>query len=409
MSLNNIVHIKLYPALILMITFFVLFSSPNLFAQFKIETVKPAVQSFFEEDKGETKFTPIFRYNRVEGAALGVNASIMLKKLQDVELLGRFSYGLEDTYRYKAGIQKSFFEFNPLTIGVAYQDQVASLDDWYIGEIENSVAALLFKEDFMDYFGKKGISAFIDQKVGEVHTLRFEIDNMEYESLQRETNWALLYKNHDFRKNPSVVEESTTALRLMWVLDWRDNPLIPMEGWYIEGKVEKTLGDSVDTDGLFLTLKRYKLLFGNHLLKLKFMLGTRAGCTPNYNQYLMDMGGIGSLIGYKDKEFKNGNRFFYATFRYLFNDTVMGKLPLDFIPFYDQLSLGLFAETGWLDFVNPDKNIVSGFDGLTANNLKSDVGLTLYVTEGLAQFDFSRRTDRSKDAWRVTFRVMHKF
>ncbi len=144
-------------------------------------------------------------------------------------------------------------------------------------------------------------------------------------------------------------------------------------------------------------------------MKLKLMIGSRTGCDYRYDQYLMDMGGIGSLVAYKDKEFRNGNRFFYATFRYLFNESILPRLPLNFIPFYDQLTLGVFAETGWLGLTDENSNLFSDFNSMTLSELKSDVGISLYVTEGLIRFDFAKRTDLSKDAWRITFRIMHQF
>jgi len=46
---------------------------------------------------------------------------------------------------------------------------------------------------------------------------------------------------------------------------------------------------------------------------------------------------------------------------------------------------------------------------MTLSKLKSDVGISLYVTEGLIRIDFAKRTDRSKNNWRVTFRIMQQF
>lgn len=397
----------------LSIFFFILlcsafFKTAVVIAQFKTTKIETST-SLFDSDKGESSFVPIVRYNRVQGLALGVDASRKIQRLWQLEVLGKFYYGFEDKFRYSIGLQKSFFEFNPLVIGISYFDHVSSQDDWFISYNENSAAALFLKEDFMDYYIKKGMLVYFDQKVKEVHTLRLEVEQSTFGSMSRKTNWALFGKKKNFRKNPWIPDEDVASVRLMWAFDWRDNPLMPMSGWYVEGKGEQTFGDSVDTQGLFLTLKRFQFLFGSHTLRMKVMLGTRTGCDRIYDQYLMDMGGIGSLVAYKDKEFQNGNRFFYATFRYLFNKSILGHLPLNFIPLYDELTLGVFAETGWLGFEDKNVNFFSGFESMEFSNLKSDVGLSLYVTEGLLRVDFAKRTDRAENAWRVTFRVMHQF
>ena len=391
------------------LSFFFVFSMSSAWGQFKIEKVGTSLGSIFEGEKGNFDLTPALRYNRAQGFVLGADATIALSATHKLDLLAHASYGFKDEFRYAAGLQKSFFEFSPLTIGARYQNIVASHDDWFISYNENSAAALFLKEDFMDYFVKKGFFAFIDQKINEKHTIRIEIEQSQLEPVEKNTNWALFGKNKNFRENPFVKKEDVTSYRLVGALDWRDNPLMPMSGWYIEGKGEITKGDFFDTKGIFLTLKRYQLMFGNHFLRFKTMIGSRSGCTPDADYYTMDLGGIGALVGYKDKEFKNGNRFFYATAHYLFNNTILGKLPLGFIPFYDQLSLGVFAETGWLDFDLADENIFSGFKNMTTAKMKSDVGFSLYLTEGLARIDFAKRTDRSRDTWRVTFRIMNRF
>ncbi len=407
MSDHNITEIKRsYLSFLMLFLFFV--KVPIALTQFKINKVE-TIQPLFAAEKSNFNISPILRYNRVQGLVLGLDLSNNFQRLWKIELSGKFCYGFNDKSRYSIGLQKSSFETNPLTIGANYFNQVTSQDDWIISYNENSAAAFFLKEDFMDYYIKKGVLGFIDQKFREVHTIRLEIEKAKYQSISRQTNWALFGKNKNFRENPLIHEEEATAIRVIWVLDWRDNPLLPMSGWYLEGKGEQTFGDDVDTRGFFMTVKRYQTMFNNHLMKIKLLIGSRTACDYSYDQYLMDMGGIGTLVAYKDKEFQNGNRFLYMTMHYLFNGAILGRLPLNFLPFYDQLTLGIFAETGWLGFVDPNINLSSGFDDLTVNEMKSDVGLSLYITEGLFRVDVAKRTDRKDNSWRVTFRVMNKF
>lgn len=404
---NQNSHFK-YIRYIIFVSVFSLSSLTANFAQFKVPKQEPEQIIFDFKDK-EILFQPVFNYNRVQGPYLGVDLVIYLKQLWQFKLLGSLGYGFEDTRRYRAGIQRSFFDSNPLTIGLAFYDQVCSLDEWYIGNIENSLAALFFKEDFMDYFGKKGMLGFADQKLAEVHTIRIEVDQTEFQSLSRQTNWALFYQKKHFRENPPIIPETTTRLRFLWLLDWLDNPLAPISGWYLEGIGEGTYGDDVDTQGLFITLTRFQPTVGSHQLQMKLMVGARQGCDQRYGQYLMDMGGIGTLVGYKYKEFKNGNRFLYATAHYLFNRAVMGRRPMKYLPLSSQFTLGVFIESGWLYFGDKDSNPIDDFSSLNISDLKTDVGISLYVSDNLARIDFAKRTDRSKEAWRVTVRFMQRF
>jgi hypothetical protein len=378
------------------------------YAQFKVPKLEPEEPVFDFKDR-EILFQPIVSYNRAQGPFLGIDLVVYLKQLWHFKLLGSMGYGFEDGRRYRAGIQRSFFYSNPLTIGFSYFDQVASLDDWYIGNIENSLAALFFKEDFKDFYGQKGVMIFADQKLSDLHTIRIEVDQAEFESMSKRTNWALFYNDKNFRDNPPVIHETTTRARLLWILNWLDNDEVACPGWYMEGIAEQTFGERVETQGLFFTLKRFQPTFGSQQLQMKMMVGARKGCDQRYGQYLMDLGGIGSLVAYDDKEFQNGNRFFYTTVHYLFNESFMGRRPIRYLPFSNQYVLGVFAESGWLRFGGENTNPLDDFGRLKITDFKTDVGLSLHLSEGLARIDVAKRTDRSKDAWRITVRLMQKF
>jgi hypothetical protein len=123
----------------------------------------------------------------------------------------------------------------------------------------------------------------------------------------------------------------------------------------------------------------------------------------------MDMGGIGSLVGYDDKEFQDGNRLLYITAHYLFNQAFMGRRPVRYLPFSNQYVLGIFAESGWLEYGGKNTNPLDDFGRLKISDFKTDVGLSLHLSEGLARIDIAKRTDRAKDAWRITVRLLQKF
>lgn len=385
-----------------------IFISNSVYAQFKVQQLEPERCIFDFKDR-EILFQPVVSYNRVQGLYLGIDALLYLKQFWKVKLLGNLGYGFEDGRRYHAGIQRSFFDSNPLTLGFSYFDQVFSLDNWYIGNIENSLAALFFKEDFMDFFSKKGMLAIVEKQLADLHTIRIEVEQSQFNSLRRKTNWALFYRQKNFRENPPIIKEKATSVRLIWILDWLDNHIAPISGWYLEGIAEQTLSSKAETQGLFLTLKRFQPTFQSQQLQMKMMVGVRKGCDQQYGQYLMDMGGIGSLVAYNDKEFKNGNRFLYATAHYLLNQAFMGRRPVRYLPFSNQYVLGIFVESGWLNYGGKNTDPFDDFGGLKITDFKTDVGFSLHLSEGLARIDFAKRTDRSDNAWRITARFMQKF
>jgi outer membrane protein assembly factor BamA len=321
------------------------------------------------------------------------------------------------------GARQDFFEIKRLSFGAEIYKKIASADDWVVSELENSLAALLFREDYKDYYGAQGFKLYADHQFTGNHILRLEVGRQKYDALKRNIDWSVF--KGDFDPNPKrgdaiIAEGHETSIRFIAALDWRDNPVFPLNGWYLEGIFEKTF-DDFDTDGLFLTVKRYQQTWGNQRLLLRGMVGSRRGDILTtaeggdvaaflIEQYAIDLGGIGSLRGFDDKEF-SGNRMVMLNANYLFGGELLQKIPLQRIPLFGNLwttlSLALFVDTGFAWRAESNAGLLSGFDD--ADNLKTDVGFSILVLEGVARFDVAKRTDRSRDDFRVTFRLLEKF
>ena len=392
---------------ILFVIVALILSNSFTFAQFKAHKEKTI--SFLGLEEKSLNYYPTIHYNRVEGLYLGMGMKYGPSFLPAITLLGEGGYGISnEEWRYRAGILKDFFEFNKLKICAEAFYLTASLDDWYIGSSENSFAALFLKEDFMNYFGKQGFKVFVNQILLDNQVqLRIEASNYDYFAMTRCTNWAIFGKNKNFKQNPAVFEGNETSLKLIASYDGRDNPLFPISGWTIDAIYEHTTGDST-TNGLFLTLKYFQSIYSLQRFRTKVMFGSRVGSMAE--QHTMDLGGLGTLPGFKDKEFQNGNRFLLFNFQYLFGGELLSKLPLSFIPLYDALTLSVFADIGWLNW-EKEENFSSffGFDKIETNKLKTDVGLALSISEDMFLIKFAKRTDRSDDAWRIIGRLIYKF
>ncbi len=394
------------PIYLLIITFWVILVVNNVEAQFKVKRLELSSFLAFEEQTLEP--FPVIHYNRVEGIFLGGGLKINPPMLAGVTVTGRAGYGISnEEWRYSADIQKSFYQINQLQIGAGYFYSTATLDDWYIGWIENSLAAFLFNDDYMDYFAQKGYQAFINQDLFDNRfRMRLDAGNYDYESMPRNTNWSVFRKDDKFRMNPAVKQGNETRIKLTLSFDGRDNPLFPLSGWLIDGIYERTFND-FQTDGLFFTARRFQTTFGAQRLRVKAMLGSRKG--SDAEQHLMDLGGLGTLPGFDTKEFANGNRLLLFSLNYLFGGDLLRKLPFGFIPVYDALSLSVFTNSGWMARLDKDAAIMKGFDNVKATQMKTDVGFGLSVSEEMFVMKFAKRTDRSKDAWHFLVRIMYKF
>ncbi len=395
-------------------------------AQFFFDKVEEVGDFDFEKPIG---FYTNPRYNRIEGLFANFGVKMRPKSVSGLQFYGDVGLGFWNDsgkrFRYTAGVRKDFFDFKRLTLGAEYFRKLASNDDWVVSEVENSLASFFLRNDHKDYFGKQGLRLYVHHKFLEIHTLRFEIARQTYDALDRNIDWSVF--KGDFSENPRrpdsfIAEGDETNLRFIAALDWRDNPIFPLNGWYLEGIYERTMGD-FDTDGFFFTVKRFQQTFGNHRLFIRGMLGARRGhigiksslAAPDtlFEQYSIDLGGIGSLRGFEAKEF-TGNRMVMLNANYLFGGDILQKIPLQGIPFFGAiwaaLSMGVFVDTGWA-WTTDDlgSSLVSGFGDLDLDDLKTNVGVSLLVLEGVLRLDIAKRTDRSNDDYRITFRLLKTF
>ncbi len=383
--------------------------------------IQPAFSQFaydkIEDDAGFEFYKPVEfhtnpRYNRVEGFFPHAGVTFRPVELEGFAAHVDAGWGFWNEsgqqFRFNAGVQKDFMDFDRLSIGVDVFRALETADNWVVDDIENSLASFLFREDYQDYYGVHGLRIFADKKVAGNHTLRLELNRRTYTALNRNINWSVFKGN--FQENPTlasatIAEGDEFGIKLIAALDWRDNPIFPLSGWYVEGIYEHT-ADDFDTDGLFLSVKRYQQTFANQRLLLRGMIGTRTGSVAE--QHSIDLGGVGSLRAFNDKEF-SGNRMVMLNANYLFAGDILQKIPLQRIPLFGSLwttlSLGLFMDTGWADFTSVDDGLFSGFSDV---NFKTDFGLSVLFLEGVFRIDVARRTSLAPgtDRYRITFRLL---
>ena len=355
-------------------------------------------QFYFEKDTGEFEektldFYSPTRYNRVEGLFLSAGLKFNPPWFK---IWGDVGYGfLNRGWRYHLGLEKRFFETNRLKLGFCLLNRTASNEDWIIGDLENSLSTFFSKEDFKDYFGQRGWLIYINQRLKQIHNFRIEYTSLNYQSLREREIWSLFGCRRKVRPNPPVVEKRENKLRIMLALDFLDNPFYPIDGWYFEGIYEragKGVGGDFDFEGIFLTIKRFQPTIGNQRLVIRTRFGAREGDLAE--QHKIDLGGIGTLRGFKYKEF-TGNRMFMISLDYFFGGDILGRIPLGRIPLYEALNLILFIDSG-----------LAWDAGEKIKGLKSNIGFSLALIEEILRVDFAKRLDRGQDTWAVTFRVM---
>ena len=365
----------------------------------------------YRENRNFAPYTKT-HFNRVEGFTLNLGARLKSQRVSNLVLWGDAGHGFKNEkgkrFRWNTGVKKKLFIPGQLTLGFDYFNKVTTNDRWLISGYENTIASIFFKEDFFDYFGKKGGEFYVDYRLSQTHTIRLNLASHRYEPLQRNTNWSLFGGDKSYplntRTQKPVIEGNEKSIQIATVFDWRDNPIFPFLGWYADLQYEYTF-DNFETHGLFFAIKRYQPLFLDHKAQIKFLFGTRKG--SDAFQHLLPLGGVGNLRGYKEKEFI-GNRLLYMNANYIIGQEWLRYLPLQFIPIWEAISLGFFAETGYAWDVDQKANLFE-LEDFDLNDLRHDLGWSLYLSENILRVDFAYRTDRGHDNWRILVRILDKF
>ena len=353
----------------------------------------------------------ILRYNRVDGLFLGVGKpeARPWETRKNFGLYGSLGYGFAlHRWRYNLGLDLFPGFHKRIEAGIEYHDITDTRDSWIMNRNENSAAAFFIHEDFYDYFGRRGFN--VHGSVFPLRTLRARIDYLadEYESLPWKTDWALFGGNKRFRPNPSISEGLMRSLALSVDYSTVDREWWERSGWDIHASAEWA-GDSYGGDFSFnrylCDVRRYQEVGDFSKLSTRVRVGSSTGILPY--QKLFEFGGIGTLNAYRYKEFF-GNRMFLVNVEYLLHGSTFDDADFWPLEMLSPFSLALFLDAGWATYVPAPSSSSDGFESLSWNTLKSDLGVGIGSRDGTLRIAWAWRTDQ-RSAPVFFFRISRPF
>ena len=371
-------------------------------------------RTFKREFWGEDQDILLVRYNRVEGLFAGLRLPRNYDPRRDVVdfgLYGEAGYGLKSkAWRYRVGAEFSAFSGPPrmtpflMTLGAEVHDLTDTQDRWIISEMENSVAAFLFRKDYMDFYRRDGWSIYVTQRVGGVLSLTGRFLSDSFESLTNRTNWAL-FGGDDFRPNPSVNEGRINSLRGELRLDSRDSKSYPHRGWSITALAEKAgaeFGGDREFQRYLVDIRRYQPLSGGDRLNIRLRAGTAKGFLPIQFEY--DLGGVSSLRGYGFKEF-TGDRMVLGNVEYW----VDAKRRMGDAWLLGDMNLVLLFDAGLAWFAEDPSDPFDAFGNLGDRNIRTSAGLAIASDDGNLRIELVRPLDVSGRKLVVNVRASRPF
>ncbi len=366
----------------------------------------------------ESRISPSYRYNRVEGLFLGfrVNEEYWRRRYPNRPFLfGSLGYAFKaKELEYQVGIEKGFFDEFRMALGGEYHRMVDTPDRWIIPEFENSLAAFLIKEDFHDFYLREGGSAYLQQNFTNNITIKATYNYDMFDSLEKNTNWSLFGGKKKFRENPTLTVGEIRSVAGSFVYDTRNSETRTTRGWYIQVDGERAgdeFGGDFDFDRLVIDIRRYQPLGFGEGFDIRFRTGTSQGELPWQRSY--HLGGISTLRGYPFKMLPygrmnpGGNRLVLAQLEYRMGTQDLPDV-LDW-GLLDQFNLILFVDAGWVGFADSEAGLFEGFDVLKWSKLKTDVGVALASRSGKVRFQVARRTDTNYKPYTFSFRISRPF
>ncbi|MCI0330885.1 MAG: BamA/TamA family outer membrane protein [candidate division Zixibacteria bacterium] len=286
----------------------------------------PKRRYFEEPELGAFSFSGA--YNRVDGFNLNVKVGYKSGDLKSRLWAGGGHAFSRDRWLYDVGYSQKLFNTHQFSFGASAFRQTWSADNWILGKGENSFATLFLRADLMDYVEKEGVSVFAGQQYRKFHELKVTYTVDEYKLLARKTHWSLTRGPRRFRENFSTLPAETltayaadldaevASLTFGYTFDTRDDPKDPQTGWL--GKAEWEVAGGImekerDYSRIVLTLERIQPIMPGHTALLHVLYGTSIHRLPV--QKLFFLGGIGTLRGYRFKQFY-GDRMILANLEY---------------------------------------------------------------------------------------------
>ncbi len=337
------------------------------------------------EGTRKTDFDMSARFNRVEGFTLlsGIHYSEADYELPDIDINVGYAFASK-RWNYDLGFRQQFGDKWAFYFGGNLYQGATTPDLWRFSQSENTLAGLFFKEDYHDFYHKKGAMVYFGQQLGEYSSLQVEYTAQVNGILEKRTNKTIFGGKKHFRENFSTVLSDSVALMsiegdlrlagLRFAWDSRSDDIWPHNGQFIEVLWE-TAGDGMvgDLGGDFSYDIIEALISHYQPLTPKQYLGIRAKGGYSDQKLPLDrwffLGGVGSLRGYDYKEFF-GNRYVFGNIDYYW------EFSGDFI-------ISLFVDVGKAGF---------GEDEFKKSDYKGNIGLGFIIGDAI-RLDIAQRLD----------------
>lgn len=256
-----------------------------------------------EVERGDVTFD----YNRVDRLRLGVAGQIQSPETMYPRLGGRLEYSTSRKRTlYGAQIEQPLLPPGRLSFGVSMVRCTDHSDLQQVDDLENSLALLLGRQDYRDYFEREGIGAYLSWRVPDFSTVSLHYRDDRYRSLGLDggtRSWFELDRR--LRRNPPVDEGQVHAavLRLERLAHQTRRTRAGFYHWIEVERAGRGLGGDFEYGRALADLRNVLRLSPATTLALRLVGGSGfQGALPVQKQFTV--GGVDGLRGHSFAQFR---------------------------------------------------------------------------------------------------------
>lgn len=343
-------------------------------------------RQFYEETPGIDNL--YFEFERVSGFKIGL---ILPKKFSRTidRPISFYGYGAYATkshrWIFSIGLNRMLSRLNDdifFVLGAEIYSTIGTKDNWLVSPNANTISALLWNNDYRDYFKQDGFNVYLEMALlSSANNLKLTFSNDNYAS---ESAKYIKYfgwnKKRPFRENPQVYEGKLKTVSL----NYKSGSFQLIEGFRKSGvglqlTFEKEL-ENLKYTIITMELKTRLSLSEYDNIGLRLKIASSDKILPKQKSF--EIGGFGTLYAFPYKAFE-GNKMLLANFEYILKNPIR---------IFDLVNFFVFFDAGYVN--SEESKLTSGFKIKNVNEIKSDFGFGFGTESMKTRIYFAWRTDK---------------
>jgi surface antigen Omp85-like protein len=229
-------------------------------------------------------------YNRVDRVRLGVGHQFQVRESMAPRLGARVEYSFgRERWLYGFQIEQPLARPGRIALGASLVRRTDHNELQQVDDLENTVAMLLWRNDYRDYFERDGLGAYLSWNVPDFSTVSFHLRRDAYRSLPLDSGTVSWFRrSRPLRDNPAVDDGEThsVVLRFERVAHATSHTHAGLYHWLEVERAGRGLGGDFDYTRIFGDLRSVIRLSPAGTLMLRVAGGrTASGTLPAQKEF----------------------------------------------------------------------------------------------------------------------------